>query len=169
MMDDIIARWRLLKGTIRWLELALAAASLALVNGSALALLTTPGWGAHRFGQGWMGWIARGFRIEALVLGILILLALLVEFRRGTPWLRMMWGCLGALAGLAVLGVSSSNATTLPGLLLAYVAGSLAALRTQTGLGRLVVWSLVGFGAQVALMFLITIVVVAVFLSAASR
>ena len=168
MMDDIIARWRLLKGTIRWLELALAAASLALVNGSALALLTTPGWGAHRFGQGWMGWIARGFRIEALVLGILILLALLVEFRRGTPWLRMMWGCLGALAGLAVLGVSSSNATTLPGLLLAYVAGSLAALRTQAGLGRLVVWSLVGLGSHAALMLLI-LIVVGVFVAAASR
>ena len=73
-----------------------------------------------------MGWIARGFRIEALVLGILILLALLVEFRRGTPWLRMMWGCLGALAGLAVFGVSSPSTTILPGLLLAYVAGSLA-------------------------------------------
>ena len=96
------------------------------------------------------------------------MLALLVEFRRETPWLRMMWGCLGALAGLAVLGVSSSNATTLLGLLPAYVAGSLAALRTQAGLGRLVVWSLVGFGAQVALMFLITIVV-AVFLAAAFR
>ena len=36
MMDDLIARWRLLKGTIRWLELALAAASLALAGGENL-------------------------------------------------------------------------------------------------------------------------------------
>ena len=96
------------------------------------------------------------------------MLALLVEFRRETPWLRMMWGCLGALAGLAVLGVSSSNATTLLGLLPAYVAGSLAALRTQAGLGRLVVWSLVGLGSHAALMLLI-LIVVGVFVAAASR
>ena len=145
----------------RWLELALAAANLALAVWFVIAILSGPGLSGPRTGAEWTVWIARGYLIEVLVLGTLVLLALLVEFRRGAPWLRLMWGCLGALAGLAILGAWSIGPAILPGLLLGYVAGSLAALRTHARFGRLVAWSLVGLGSQVALMLLIIVVAMA--------
>ncbi len=97
-------------------------------------------------------WLVPVYVVEATILAALALLALLVQFRVGAPWLKLMWFCLGMSSVLVALGTLYIGPPALPGLVLGGAAGLLAALRTRAHLIGLIGWFAAGVIAQVVLM-----------------
>ena len=142
-------------------ELGLAAVNLALAGWTAWATLNSPGAVGPRSTMSWHGWISRGYVLEVLLLAFGVIAAVLGTVHDGTRPLRLLWACLGALIGLAVLGAWSLGLWLLPGVLLVLAAGALAAVRTGARFGPLLAWTLTGLTCQIAFMLLVIAIVLA--------
>ncbi len=104
--------------------------------------------------------ITTGYLLEAVVLNGVVLLALSWEHRRSGPLLEILWGALGALTALAVLSAWSAGYAMVPGLLVGYAAAWFATVRCGGGTGRAVVFFLIGFVGQLAIMFTLIAILV---------
>ena len=104
--------------------------------------------------------ITAGYLLEALVLNGLVLFTLSWELRRSGPLLEILWGALGALTALTALSAWSAGYAIVPGLLVGYAAAWFATVRCGGSTGRAVVFFLVGFVGQLAIMFTIIAILV---------
>lgn len=142
MIDDNVARWRLLAGVGRWLELALGFGGLIWIGSRSIWVLNpepVPG-------------LLRVYTIEYIVLAGAVLLALLMQFPRGVPHLSLLWFCLGMAIVLTALGVMYLGPALVLALVPGWTAGILATVRTRTDWDLLLWWFWAGVIAQVALM-----------------
>ena len=123
----------------RWVEVGLAVGSLVLLADAARAWYDAPG----------VTTMTRGYLIEVVVLGVAVQAALVVDEQ------RLLWGCLGALTALTVLGAWSIGPSLLPGLLTAGAASVLVTRRTGARPLPAVGWFLAGAVGQTVLMLLV--------------
>lgn len=111
--------------------------------------------------RAWIRWIPRGYLLEVLVAGVLIVLALRPKDSPSRRRIDLVWACCGVLAGVAVLGAATIGAGLIPGIVLVLVAASLATARSGANFFRAAIWCLLGFAAQAALVLLVIAIVVA--------
>ena len=142
MIDNNVARWRLLAGVSRWLELALGFGGFIWIGSRSIWVLNPePAEDLYRT-----------YTIEYIVLAGAVLLALLLQFPRGTPHLSMLWFCLGMATVVTALGVMYLGPTLVLALAPGWAAGILATVRTRTDWDWLLWWFWAGVIAQVVLM-----------------
>ena len=99
--------------------------------------------------------ITAGYLLEAVLLNGRVLLTLSWELRRSGLLLEILWGALGALTALTALSAWSAGYAMVPGLLVGYATAWFATVRCGGGTGRAVVFFLIGFVGQLAIMFTI--------------
>ena len=102
--------------------------------------------------------LTSGYLVEALLLGVLVLVALGWELWRGRPRLGLLWVALGALAALTILSVWSAAFALLPVFSTGLLAAFAATHRSNGSAGRAIVVALAGFALQVALMVAVVVV-----------
>ena len=96
--------------------------------------------------------LTRAYTIEYIVLAGAVLLALLLQFPRGTPHLSMLWFCLGMATVMTALGVMYLGPTLVLALAPGWTAGILATVRTRGKWDLLLRWFWAGVITQVILM-----------------
>ena len=142
-------------------EVALAAANLAVAGWCVWAALNSAGLRGPRDLPSGYSWIARGYLIEIVLLGLLVLVSVARSARSDARWLRALWTSLGALTALTVLGAWSVGPLLLPGVVLVFVTGWLAAVRTGSAIAPLLAWGVAGLLGQVGVMALVIAIVLA--------
>jgi hypothetical protein len=142
-------------------EVALAAANLAVAGWCVWAALNSAGVRGPRDVSSRYSWIAQAYLVEILVLGLLVLLSVARRGGSDARWLRALWASLGALTALAVLGAWSVGPLLLPGVVLVFITGWLAAVRTGSAIAPLLAWGVAGLLGQVGVMALVIATVLA--------
>lgn len=111
--------------------------------------------GATGAGRTFVGWIARGYAIEAVAISVLILIVL-HPARIHQRWsIDAAWIGFGALTTIAIMGVMTVGGTLVPGVVLALAAVSLGTRAVGFGIGRAIAAGIVGTVAQAALMLFV--------------
>jgi hypothetical protein len=110
------------------IELALAATCL----GSSVRSVTEIAGQLSTRNQSLMSWIPYGYLVEILLLATLILIALVVQYQKGDPWVAVLWCCIGAMGALVLLGSWTIGGGFTSALLSASIAGVTATIRTRT-------------------------------------
>ena len=133
-----------------WIAIAAVLAALVFAWQATVASSSAAGAGGT-----FVGWIPRGYAIEAVAISVLILIVL-HPARIHQRWsIDAAWIGFGALTTIAVMGVMTVGGTLVPGVVLALAAVSLGTRDVGFGVGRAIVAGIVGTVAQAALMLFV--------------
>ena len=119
--------------------------------------------GATGAGRTFVGWIPRGYAIEAVAISALISIVLHPARIHQRRSIDTAWIGVGALTTIAVMGVMTVGGTLVPAIVLALAAVSLGTRDIGSAVGRAITGGIVGAVAQAALM--LSVIAMAMMLS----